>query len=142
MENNVINGEMFVVPNSATKFDSKYQSSITSMKEISSVYNMEVTDETLLVEIWVTDDNSENWSCHGVPESCQSIAEWLPGARSPLGLQWPSYIPYDLVKDLKEGETLDVNFPNGYIVKLTANQKSYRYKRYGNFEEVVNYVTN
>lgn len=49
------------------------------------------------------------------------------------------YVPASWLEGLNEGESRTLTFRGG-DVKVTANQSSYRYRRFGNFEEVLSQV--
>lgn len=89
-----------------------------------------------IVQIWWTGSGSENWGAHGLPEELCGSA---PDATYDECLERDFMIdnlPYRLIKDLKEGDTLSVEI-NGHVVEVVANQLGYRYKRFGTFEEVL-----
>jgi hypothetical protein len=76
------------------------------------------------------------------------------GNRYSWGISLPEYMPFDILKDVKEGDSINIKIPiwirriddDGKAanataeIKLTFQQKGYRYERFGNFEEVVKYV--
>jgi predicted RNA-binding protein with PUA domain len=64
-----------------------------------------------------------------------------------------TYLPLPLIKDVKEGDTMDLEFEvqtrndedevlTREMIKLhiTFDQRSYRYRSFGNFEDVVRKV--
>lgn len=63
-----------------------------------------------------------------------------------------AYLPYPLIKDVKEGDTMDLEFEvatededdnrtyDTVKLHITFDQRSYRYRNFGNFEDVVRKV--
>ena len=138
--------EMFIVPNHCSVVNSATDSDRNKhwrekinlqFKNLDLRYNGEVikmVDGDLPVQIWTTGMGSENWQDHGIPASI-SIPE--------VGISpeyFPGYLPYRVVKDLKEGSTLELTWLKGESLRITAAQLPYRYRRFGRFEEALRHV--
>jgi hypothetical protein len=96
-----------------------------------------LTLEFQLVQIWATDpksrkdekEYSDNWNCHGIDFPKKFLMGWFP-----------SYVPYTLLKDKKEGDTVKFTY-DGVDIELTCCQTQYRYARFGKFEDALKCVT-
>lgn len=154
--------EMFIIPNHASKYGSEYllSSCKEDMNKLASLNGIELTEDSMLVQVWMTSDQlaSDNLGSHGfrfINKNgelclCKSYSKSL------------NMIPADLLKDLKEGDSVDILLPvycesiesiyddsknkDGMYqavlnAHITAAQKKYRYRRFGNFEDVLIHVT-
>ena len=130
--NNVFNGEFFIIPTSASEFsdDADDYWSRDINKEMEK-FGFTPKPGDKFVEVWAAspDDENSNWSAH-----------WWEFQKM-TGLEndrFPLYLPYKFLKNLEEGDTLELRRNDGVTFKITANQLSYRYRRFGRFEKVVN----
>ena len=125
MKNNMIIGDMFIVPNMPEDILFQINESLPSMaadyiKRIENLTGKKVDIKESMVQIWVTSPDSDNWTDHGHPE---------------LKERFTKYLPASVLKDVKEGDVLHFNLENKQI-ELKANQLGYRYARFGKFEDV------
>lgn len=114
--------EIFVVPNSAWTLNTGYDWERWAEK------CPNLSGEEKMVQLWWFNPNDsrgvDNTVCH-YGDGHEVISE---------------YVPASWISDLKEGESKVLTF-NGGKVTVTANQTSFRYRRFGNFEDVVTMVT-
>lgn len=114
--------QIFVVPNSAWTLNSGFDWKRLAKKLPN------VSGEEKMVQLWWFNPNDsagvDNTVCH-FGDGHEIISE---------------YVPASWIADLKEGESKVLTF-NGGKVTVTANQRSYRYGHFGNFEQVVAKVT-
>lgn len=138
--------EMFIIPNSCSIVDIKTDDSLSQhwrkrinrqYKTLNLRYNgelIQMVNGDLPIEIWTTGMGSENWQDHGIPDSI-SIPE---AGISPE--YFPGYLPLRVVKDLKEGDVLELTWFNGETLRITASQLPYRYRDLGRFEDALRHV--
>lgn len=139
------NVHMFIIPNKCSKVDfsttdslAKYNTNVIirvneQYKNLGTDAKFQFVDGDIPIQIWIADDRKDNWQDHGLPhELCSANFD----KEGPFGEYAPSYIPARLLKDMKEGDTIDISF-NGTTVTVTACQLDYRYRSFGSFEEVV-----
>lgn len=128
----VIEGEIFIIPNLA-KSPSSYwgQERFSEYVEQVVKYASDVMDirthdlsEDRMVEVWTTSEDSDNWSDHGHPR--------IEG-------RFPDRFPAKWLEGLTEGDVLVLVGKNQRYF-LVCNQTSYRYQRFGTFEEVLDRV--
>lgn len=128
-------GEMFIIPNSLTKVrDFVFTSYQEELKELCNLNNISDADNQYMLQIWVViPEMSDNLGDHGILINDE-------GYRCRCGS-----IPFDLVKDLKEGDTVTAKFDGWHTdtadtvvfeLELTAKQLEYRYRSFGAWEEV------
>lgn len=132
-----INADMFIVPNSFWRLgDEEYASRFVrehyNSAEISiNGERVELNNDDVVAQIWVCNEDSENWSNHGipfdVPESCPE--------------RFNDYVPVRYIENLNEGESIEMTF-GGQSIRLTARQLPYRYRHRGRFEEAVHSLLN
>lgn len=137
MENNngIISGNVFIIPNSAANISGTKGNFICekgksffiehTIKNIHEV--LTVPKDEIYIEIWAfsPDNNKSNWTCHSE----------MPGQEN-----FPNYLPAKLFKGKKEGDTIEFLSKWGTI-RLKLTQQGYRYQQFGNFEDVLEYVT-
>ena len=129
MEKKIYNAEMFIIPNSIYReegsdynywwkgIDTKYENYFG--KEFSE----KEKGNRRLVQIWTCSEDSDNWTDHGCPIDNHVFPGWLPS--------W-------LIRDMKEGDTIEIDLPKfNAVLRLTAAQLKYRYRRFGTFENVL-----
>ena len=141
---NTIELNAFVVPNSARKFED-FSCCVNQQKSyLANIGMFAKDDKEPLIEVWMHGGGEDNCTDHGYTKS-QLEALGLPEDAEGTGLghdafgriHAPSYLPYHIVKDVKEGDTREFTAPNGCIVKIKFEQLPYRYRNHGRFEEVV-----
>ena len=162
------NGEFFIVPNSASVINENSYAFVSSIIWYESIMKAnghgvetskfshyetykEMSKTDPLVQVWVTTDR------------CKDFTSDLPAIKDEFGIyhfvRLTPYIPYSLIKGVKEGDTLTLNLPadvfvgdipaGDYIAEyktmirftLTAAQDKYRYRGFGPFERALDIVT-
>lgn len=140
----------FVIPNSSGLVSNFIVNSLATrtkaqMEEICAQFDMDFDPEKdRIIQMWFHSDElgSDNLECHGFDYGEDSY-DFRYG-----------YLPYKILKDVKEGDTLtiefncykieDGDFRNGRKIQLTMDVKfeqlPYRYRNKGRFEEAVKYV--
>ena len=137
MKNNtVFNGNIFIIPNDA------FKSTEHSYDKLCERWNKNMTHQVQpgeeLIQIWACTPGSENsnWAAHNDYPGCEHRDCNDPLQRE---TRFPSYFPKSLFDGKKEGDTIEVEFlGNTYV--LTLNQRGYRYRSFGNFEDVLKMV--
>lgn len=132
-----LEADMFIIPNSISTIDNERMLSFKKkMRELCKLNGLNNNDEEMLVQVWITNDKSDNIDDHGIIINGKQYYVIC------------SNIPYTLIKNVKEGENITVKF-FGYDhsgeeavkvvfeMQLTAKQLDYRYKRFGSFEETL-----
>jgi len=153
IENLVINGDVFIIPNSAAKINEFFEPEKKRelMKSICKMNGVEFNEEKdLCVETWIVSKEfcSDNVADHNI----RTVNE--DGNIVLIGLNSGRFIPSCLLKDHNEGETIDIKLPiwininraetaedTEVTFRLTLAQEKYRYKRFGSFQEVFKAVT-
>lgn len=125
----IFDGEFFVVPNRAVKLENYAQYVQKRIDMLARSNGIELAPDDEIVEVWIVNEDTDNLVDHGV----RVIDEWV---RPICGL-----VPLKLIKKMKEGETIGIMMPcnkNKLLsCYLTAAQKKYRYKNFGNFEDAL-----
>lgn len=142
---------IFVIPNDQTtiienenhtpdKYDKMY---LDHLQNRANKIGLTVNGEKVIfktnepiIQVWWTGSGSTNWADHGLPEELCGSA---PNATEEECLHrdfMVGSLPYHLIENLKEGETLEVEI-NGKKTTVAANQLNYRYRRFGKFEEAL-----
>lgn len=146
--NATITGFVFIIPNHATRADSKYWF-INPYKEYGEAVDYYGLPETWkpvgkdqLVQVWVTNDQVDNWACERLNTSKMfgktidyNAEDWDEGI-----LAFPSHIPARVLIDLEEGDVISFDTPDGKHVELTCKQQGFRYRSFGNFEDALKNV--
>ena len=141
------NAEVFVIPNSANKVSEyTFRSVIDNAHRMCENLGMEFDEKNdKLAQFWTSSDDldTENLSCHGFSfevDGQEVYSEYIPEC-----------IPVKIYKDIKEGESREVIYefeghiyepkssrvPVRLVLNVTAAQSKYRYRRFGNFEDVL-----
>jgi hypothetical protein len=133
-----LNADMFIIPNSVSTIDDYLLPSFQKrMVDLCKINELVENPKEKIVQIWLTNDNSDNINDHGIK---------IDGKQYYVTC---GNIPYTLIKNVKEGETVAVKFfgydnseekPAKVVfeIQLTAKQLDYRYRRFGSFEETLN----
>ena len=128
--------EVFIVPNSLRPLDAPSDDSGVRM----DYYGIPHNYKELSVEVWVSNEESENWSCHQIPAKL----------KKGLGIKdgyFPTFLPVSHFDGKKEGDTVTYELPNGDKLELKLAQEKYRYRNRGDFATCLyalkkNYVDN
>jgi hypothetical protein len=118
--NSTVLPELFIIPNSllvVTPFDGEHAWSKTK-----KVYGEEINGQ-ILIQIWCTGQESDNWQCHGYPEHTDDY--------------FIGYVPINIFNEKNDGDIVSID---GYSFKL--NQKDYRYSSFGSFKELTELLKN
>ena len=145
------NAEAFIIPNKSGKITDFWSGSVTnSVKEVAtSVLGKEPDKNERYVQMWYVakDLNCDNLADHG------AIVE-IDGKKHNIRLA-SSYLPYSILKGKNDGDVIDVVFRNAYhewlnddvdaagepiTMHVTLNQKDYRYRNFGSFQETLKKV--
>ena len=101
-------------------------------------------DDELLIEVWiagldknVSEEGNDNLSAHGFGEYYAEKLGITSRHEDGRKRTAPSYIPYEVLKDVKEGDVKTFTAPNGCNVRMHFEQLPYRYRRFGTFETVL-----
>lgn len=158
MEKKEVKAQMFIIPNSIIdmkdqfEWERKYNNKHESQTEL-ALKNLfpgvEFPEDDKLVEIWVHDEVSDNWNCHGrkVEEwDKATVGEFIERTDVKTGeelmelwvsnTRFPRWLPLSQLKSIKEGDTVKVNY-KGLNVILEASQLTGRYRGFGRFEIVL-----
>ena len=138
-----IKADVFIVPNGSFKVSEKTFEWVRS--DLFKIFRANQNDgEEFLNQIWVqiwfvTRGNDEsNWTDHDI-DGFEELRGWKPLTQ---------YLPKSLFKNHKEGDVITINLPiwrktpageeySKIKVELCLKQSSYRYARFGKFEEVL-----
>lgn len=137
----VIEGKIFIIPNLAAK-ESDFLSSIDGIKtQVKNIFGIEPKPDCKWVQIWATNQEFSNWRDHGTP--WEDILEYDPIDQD---YSFPGWVPDHLLEGKLEGDHIDSEFdlPGTNIrikLTLTCQQLRFRYERFGNFQEVLKYVS-
>lgn len=170
MENKTYNAAVFVIPNGAgycnefllDSFKERYKRYCTDLCAQKGIKFDPEKDQ--LVQVWFASEYDENLDNASLKDnnlgSDNLEAHGFLINDNHYRFRY-GYLPYPLIKDVKEGDTMDLEFEiNKEYVKegkkrryletdeeseriklhLIFDQRSYRYRNFGNFEEVVKYV--
>jgi len=144
------NADAFIIPNYAGPLEDFYlKSAQNEAKEIATnLLGKEPDENERYVEMWygVEDLDCDNLYAHGAHVTVDG-KDYYINIGSP-------FLPYSVLKDKNDGDTVDVVFHNAVrkrwnedpeditvIIHTTLNQKDYRYRSFGSFNEVLRKVT-
>jgi hypothetical protein len=117
-------GKVFIVPNMARLTVPEYEEVCGHFYE--SLPDTDKTKSSIAVQVWIYNDDCDNWRDHGYNVGT-------------------SFLPYEWLKDRKEGDTINVQMigrdGNIHAVSLTLQQAKSRYSWTGPFEEALKGVT-
>lgn len=138
----------FIVPNPACPIKRCLDQSglIRRMQDICDLNGVEFNEDDRLIEMWFHSKelNTDNLIDHG------GFLEDSDGNVRHIYVQGV-YMPESIIKDCKEGDVITYKM-RGFIsdpreelileLELTLQQKEYRYSRFGNIEEVLEFLLN
>lgn len=132
-----LEANVFVVPNSFRSVDDMWEHQKPFFDEYLALNDIVVEeDEKEFVEVWMTNDDSNNIGDHGITLTSNkgNKMNFAPG-------DVVDFIPLHIINHVHEGDTFTFTMPSrrGVIIKatLTAKQLEYRYSRFGKFEDVI-----
>lgn len=140
---NVVNGDIFIIPNACAKVSELLPSAKEGMIKNLKRFGFDVNDDTILIQVWATGPEVDNWSCHGwlpeflTPEEINNIGKDISVKR------FPTYLPVSLFQDAKEGQQVIIktkpeeHLKDGLTINLKLAQLEYRYSNWGPFEKVL-----
>ena len=116
--NNTVEGELFTLPNQVMVYMADPSSPWNKwQRNFMSSFGYEPKAGEIFLQVVVTSDNGKtSW------QDNQTLLRKLTGKEND---SFPSYLPYDLIKDLQEGSILELRRDDGKIFKLQANQLKY-----------------
>jgi hypothetical protein len=116
-DDTTIKGVLFIVPNAYEYNCGLCICDYSNSLSIKNFYN------NPLVQVWAASEESDNWKYHGHPR---------------LGSSFPACLPYSLLKDKKENDTLEIKVEDKkWKIELLCKQMGYRYEQCGNFEKAL-----
>jgi hypothetical protein len=138
--------EMFIVPNGLVsvgedmlpshkegKFSLYHALQSRRLESDMEFYGLdEISLDDWLVQVWFLDPKQENPV--GGHSNLNDHGYFL--ADDCVLYKFPSYIPLSLIKRLKEGDKFEFEGSHGKFT-VTVSQSKWRYRRYGQFEEVL-----
>ena len=143
------NAKLFIIPNGACHKsnlcllkDEKAEDSLWAKQaaqwceELGTNFDIE-TDA--MVQIWICDDNHDNLTSHiGDDVRMELYGKTYDDFK--FNKCMPGYCPARLLEGKKEGDHITFTFPTGVTVECELCQLGYRYRRWGRFEDVFDYV--
>lgn len=148
---------MFIIPNRASSVGDDAWTSpklIEWLEKLCELNNTTYDKENdKLVETWLVEiDDEKDDPCDNMQDHVFCLEPIKMESRIKF-----HYIPEKLIKDFKEGDTFKIKIPIKMFseyrldernskeavleLSITANQKDYRYRRFGTFEECLEHVT-
>lgn len=140
------NAEAFIIPNSAGKItDFWTDSAAEETKEMATnVLGEEPNDDESYIQMWYV---AKDLGCDNLVDHSAWVD--IDGEEYRIRMD-SSYLPYTALKGKNDGDTIDVSFISGrrewdktpegdieVLMHVTLNQKDYRYRRFGSFEETL-----
>lgn len=134
--------DVFIVPNPGTKFGKLFSLSKERMNYWCDQLGIEhPTDDTTMVQVWVTGSGSQNWADHGTPWAKEKMEfDEAETDKDKNEFYFTSWLPISLFEGKKEGDFFMLEGPEKSLV-LELHQKGYRYEKFGPFEKVLEDVT-
>lgn len=136
-----INGKLFIIPNSpATKQNLGWYNPENwdnwAKEAQSRLNNFEgnLTVEEPMIQVWATNKDCDNFADH-IADYQKMIGADVEVASG--NNRFPTHLPLSLLNGLKENDTLVLHLKRGIEIELTLSQTTTRYRRFGNFEDVL-----
>lgn len=130
--------DAFIVPNGPSSLLPANPCFKSSMEKIQEIGIEPVVGEEM-IEVWILsrdrheEGKDSNLTDHGWFE--------LGSQANAFSTEYaPGILPYRVLKDVKEGDSIDLVSKSGQKINLRFNQADYRYRRFGKFEEVTEQV--
>ena len=161
MNDKTYNAAVFVIPNAAGYCRQFWLKSVGERvekysKDLCSQKGIEFDPEhDKVVQVWFTSKYNEDLKNDYLKEDNLGSGDMSSHGFRMDGKFYYfkySYLPYPLIKDVKEGDTMDLEFEVSTVdeddnrtyetikLHITFDQHSYRYRNFGNFEDVVRRV--
>lgn len=159
MQDITFKGDVFIIPNRYDLFNNESYMSESQKKNIADMFTANGLTfdihEDRVIQIWIVSRNPEDPTD---PNYLNTDNFYDHGAKMKpfyITAKGSSVVPAKLFENLQEGETTTIKIPvyleyrnseelddvsiNTYInFELTARQRCYRYRQFGEFEEVFN----
>ena len=144
------NAEAFIIPNHSGKITNFWlDDAARKAKEIATnVLGEEPNDDESYIQMWYV---AKDLGCDNLVDHSAWVD--IDGEEYIIRMD-SSYLPYTVLKGKNDGDTIDVSFISGrrewdktpegdieVLMHVTLNQKYYRYRRFGSFNEVLRKVT-
>jgi len=144
---NSIKASAFIIPNPISEFKDFFESSKEGIAiETKKFFNIIPNEDTKFVEIWVTNQDCNNFSCHDWTDAFIDWEEYkeLPKeVRSDLR-SFPAYFPLSIFDGINEGDTIiltpEFNGVGKIQIEIKCQQLGFRYQSYGEFQDVIKYL--
>ena len=148
MNNTTINLSCFIIPNCPQELGEIKRCPHLRASRITKCNYLGIpisdADDELMIEVWIGGlepeagkEDNDNLSAHGFGKYYASklgiTAEFEDGRPRTA----PSYIPYNVIKNVKEDDVLTFTAANGCKVNLHFEQLKHRYRSHGRFEDVL-----
>ena len=147
---NTLNIGCFVVPNGPMDFDwmkEHYTPKFVDMMRKDTYGPLDTLgiphkEDEKYIEVWFYADGHDNLTDHGYGKELSEFLGLEYNARYSTcnKLSAPHHLPYNILKDVKEGDVKTFTTKNGKTVKITFQQKGHRYSNLGNFEDLVQQI--
>ena len=131
--------DFFIIPNNGVRGSEMIGNSFRALEKSWAQFGVKVDIDDMFIQTWFTTEDHDTISDHGLPDEmiglpCEEIRGGFHQAR------WAHHVPVELVKELKEGESITLTSDKEVSIKITAAQKKYRYKGFGSFEDTLKTV--
>jgi hypothetical protein len=143
-----LNVTSFVIPNTASKM-TEFHGKELYFKNIHELNNIEYNENNKIVQLWSY--NHEELKCDNIGNHKFKLE--IDGITETMFMVDLTWIPYELIKDCKEGDVVTFKFPYMthdihdvtsinmiFNINMKCQQAESRYRRFGNFEDVVKSV--
>ena len=130
-----LNFKCFIVPNQGIRFnlipfDFLKDEAKTRCKQI----GIDIPETDNMIPVWIHSEFEDNCTDHGYSDE-EIIGLGLEDPKHDICA--PNYLPYSVLKDVKEGDVKTFKAPNGTLVHIKFEQLPYRYGRFGTFENIL-----
>ena len=146
-----VTGDIFIIPNRASRLSECFKGYQEMYKEICKYNNKEFDPNMFIIETWmVAPELSDNLGDEGFIFEHEGKEFYVNPGRI------KSFVPECFLSDVKEGDYIEFTYKNvkateiskekneikiSINFKFRANQRDYRYRNFGNFEDVLTRVT-
>ena len=144
--NTTVNLTVFVIPNHSSTFKEIHCTDKNYCLSQCTVLGVPCSNDPneKWIQVWISGDINEendNFSAHGYSGHYRKDldVDWVKKPTAEASA--PHRLPLSFLKNAKEGEVRALEAWNGAKVLLKFEQRGHRYERFGNFEDVVRYVT-